>query len=452
MKSILLVEDDEFFRSALKKLLLSKNYEVVEAPNGKVAQEFLTVREFNLVLSDIQMPHMTGVELLEWVRNYRKSTLVILMTGFSHVLETQKAHELGAYDFIPKPFNDQDLLDKVAAAFGEKTVAPVEKERVDLDPQFCKLPIEDFIAEKETDCGVFIRISQFKYIKIAHKGGKLPEDKIKLFKDKGVTHFFVHQEDFCRLVGFTINLSKAVTASANLEQGKKRRFVQYTAEMIMQQAFVAGTDENLFRNTKDFLTASLDVLTQDDETFFLLDSLSQHSDFLYAHSVGVSMFSVMIAKNMGWSSQQTLFKLSFAGLFHDIGKKEIPMEVLKKTRALLSQQERALLESHTTRGLEILESLKNAPSEVVRVAYEHHEDVLGQGYPQGLVHDKTHPFSLIVGTANAFCEYTIRSPQNPTPRTASAAVQALQVNKIAYLDPQVFEALKKVVVAQKESA
>jgi putative nucleotidyltransferase with HDIG domain len=443
-KKILIVEDEEFFRTALKNIL-SKTFDVVEAPNGKVARELLqTLDGISLVLSDIQMPYLSGVDLLEWVKK-NKPVPFILMTGFAHILETQNAAELGADDFLAKPFKEAELIEKIRALIPTEAARELKLERKDTDREFCKIPIEDFIAEKEIDYGIYIRISSTRYIKIAHKGGKISNDKILAFRDKGISHLFIRQEDFSKLVGFTLLVSKAVSSSGQVDKAKKVRFMQYTGEMILQQAYVSGTDEALFRNAKEFLTTSLDMLTADDETYSLLSLLSSHTDHLYAHSLGVSIFSVMIAKQLGWQSPQTLFKLAFAGLFHDIGKKEISIEILNKSRSALTQQERAQLESHTTRGLEILQSLKTAPTEVIQVAYEHHEDILGQGFPQGLEKARIHPFSLVVAVANTFCEYTIPSPQFPSPRSAPEALHAMRTFKLASLDPAAFQALTKVI-------
>src|SRR5690606_25994723 len=121
---------------------------------------------------------------------------------------------------------------------------------------------------------------------------------------------------------------------------------------------------------------SMELLVKDEQTFDLLSILNSHSDHLYAHSLGVSMYSVMIAKAMDWNSTAALFKLSFGGLMHDIGKKEISPEILNKSRASLSYKERQVLETHPVRGKEIMESLKSAPSEVVAIVYEHHENCL----------------------------------------------------------------------------
>ena len=449
MKKILLVEDDNFFRSAVKSIL-GKKYEIIEADNGKVARDLIAMSPPDLVITDIQMPYFGGIELLEWIKTY-KPLPVILMTGFSQILETQEAHNLGADDFLAKPFKEEELIEKVRKIFKEEDTPEAPAAPADLDKEFCKLPIEDFINEREADYAIYIRMSGLKYIKIAHKGGKLSADKIAAFKEKGVTHLYIRQEDFSKLVGFTLLISKAVSASGQVEKEKKARFMQYTGEMIMQQAFVQDTDEALFRNAKDFISTSIDILTEDQETLALLGLLSTHTDFLYAHSLAVSVFSVMIAKQLGWQSPQTLFKVSFAGLFHDIGKKEIPKAILEKPRSLLTQEERTLIETHPTRGKEILESLKTAPSEVIQVAYEHHEDTLGQGYPRRLDHKRIHPITHIVAVANTFCNYTIKSPNTPNPLNATEAFLMMKKFKEPSLDAQSFEALSRVIKTQKKA-
>lgn len=104
------------------------------------------------------------------------------MTGFSQALETQKADEPGADDFLAKPFNESDLLEIIKKYF-EEAKAPAA-DSVDIDKDFCKISLEDFISEKEVEYSIFIRITSSKYIRIAHQGGKISEDRIRAFKAK----------------------------------------------------------------------------------------------------------------------------------------------------------------------------------------------------------------------------------------------------------------------------
>ena len=147
---------------------------------------------------------------------------------------------------------------------------------------------------------------------------------------------------------------------------------------------------------------------------------------------------------MGIQSPQTLFKLAIGGLFHDIGKKEIPLEILKKPRAILTSQERALIESHTARGRDILETNRTIPSEVILIAYEHHEDNLGQGYPQRIAKERIHPFSRIVSLANAVVEYTLPIIEGQSSKTLKEAIDTIDKFKKPCFDTEAIEALKKI--------
>jgi putative nucleotidyltransferase with HDIG domain len=442
MYKILIVEDEQMFREVLTAALKS-SYDITTAENGIVARDLIAASRFDLIISDIQMPLFSGLDLLAWVKQH-KPTPVILMTGFSHVLETKMADELGAVDFLAKPFPQRELLEKVKMVLKEPAVA-VAVPAANLDMLYCKLPIEDFISQKEIEFPIFLRISQQKYIKVAHKGGKLPPDRIAALKERSVHFLYLQENDFCNLVGFTVNIAKVLAkGDMQVDQEKKNRFLKYTGEMIAQSSFVSGIDETSFQNAKDFLELSMRSLTSDPSNFELLSQISNHGDFLYSHSLAVSMVSVLIGKSMGWTSPQTLFKLAAAGLYHDIGKKEIDREILKKPRPLLTSDEVKLIETHATRGKEILESIETMPSDVSQIVYEHHENALGQGYPRHLMASRIHPLSHVVITANAFCNYA--SPASTQkPMTALESLEQLESHRAQELDKKTMAALRSFI-------
>src|SRR5690606_35112628 len=104
---------------------------------------------------------------------------------------------------------------------------------------------------------------------------------------------------------------------------KKRAFLKHAGEVILEKVFVDGVDQEGFSNAKAFVESSLNVVAADDAVLEMLKALNSHSDFIYAHSLGVSTYSVMIARALGWRSAPSLFKVAMAGLFHDIGFKEL---------------------------------------------------------------------------------------------------------------------------------
>lgn len=447
-KKILIVEDDQLFREVITTIL-NKNYEVVGAANGRDAKNLIILTKFDLIISDVQMPYLTGIELLQWVRDNHPCSpplKFILMTGFSNILETQKSEELEVDDFLTKPFSDNDLFEAVRKQLAQSPSEEASLVPVSLDNNYCKVQIEDFVSDKEFHYDIFLRINEFKYLKIDHKGGKISDERIQAYKEKGIHYFYVKKNDFVQLVNFTLYFSKVVVNSDQIEIEKKNRFVIYTGEMIVQQIYSNGLNEASLVVAKEFITLCLETICQDPVLLNLLSNFNEHADYLYAHSVAVGTFSVMIARVLGWTRQTILFKLVMAGLFHDIGKKDISREVLLKSRMQLSQQEQALIETHPFRGKEILESLRQIPADVVAVAFEHHENILESGYPRRISKLQIHPLCHIVTVANIFSKYTIKNPSLPNPVHAKIAILKMEKNYKDLIDPLSFEALKRLVL------
>jgi signal transduction histidine kinase len=102
--SILVVDDENTIRELLYRLLRSKGYHVVTACDGEEALKVLKREQFDLLLSDIRMPGINGIELLEQAIVLAPHLLVIMMTGFGTIELAVNAMKKGAYDFVTKPF------------------------------------------------------------------------------------------------------------------------------------------------------------------------------------------------------------------------------------------------------------------------------------------------------------------------------------------------------------
>jgi two-component system response regulator PilR (NtrC family) len=127
---ILVVDDERSMRELLELVLAREGYTVETAENGRVAFERLQQRSFDLVISDVQMPDMTGIELLERLKAESPDTVVIMITAFATVDTARQAFKLGAEDFIIKDSGfDVDELKVLVRKAIEKTQL---RERVEL--------------------------------------------------------------------------------------------------------------------------------------------------------------------------------------------------------------------------------------------------------------------------------------------------------------------------------
>lgn len=107
---ILVVDDELGIRDMLSYELSSHNYGVVTAVNGEDALEKIRKEKFHLVISDIKMPRMNGLEMLDAIKKIDPDVEVIMSTGFGTIETAVSAMKKGAYDFIQKPFNIEEIL------------------------------------------------------------------------------------------------------------------------------------------------------------------------------------------------------------------------------------------------------------------------------------------------------------------------------------------------------
>lgn len=120
MPRLLIVDDEPGIRRTLKDLMSMQGYEVEDAENGTVALEKLESGHFDLVLSDIQMPKMDGMELLKASKESNPDLPFIMLTAHASIERAVEAIKIGAYDFVPKPPNLQHLLVTVSNALATK--------------------------------------------------------------------------------------------------------------------------------------------------------------------------------------------------------------------------------------------------------------------------------------------------------------------------------------------
>jgi putative nucleotidyltransferase with HDIG domain len=183
-------------------------------------------------------------------------------------------------------------------------------------------------------------------------------------------------------------------------------------------------------------------VTENDKLFDTLEMLNRHSNWLYAHCLGVSIYSVMIGRKLGWKGQSTLFRLAIGGLLHDIGEKELPIELITKPREQMTQEERKLFETHATRSKDLLLNC-GLSEDIIQIVYEHHEEGSGQGYPRRITKQKMHPLARVVSLADKFCYHVVKSPLT----TATCAPETALARILAYhddIDQKEVAALKSI--------
>lgn len=117
---VLVIDDEEIIRKSCEKILLSEGYAVELSESGKKGLKTLRKEPFDLVLTDLKMPDMDGIEVLKNVKENWPDTEVIVITGYGTVSTALEALRHGAYDYIEKPFTPDQLLNVVNRSLERK--------------------------------------------------------------------------------------------------------------------------------------------------------------------------------------------------------------------------------------------------------------------------------------------------------------------------------------------
>ena len=191
------------------------------------------------------------------------------------------------------------------------------------------------------------------------------------------------------------------------------------------------------------------ALCSPTQNLALLLKLVSHGEYLYYHSIAVSIFSMFIAKASGHFNQRMLELVGMGGFLHDVGLTHLPKELINSDK-VYEEEERNQMETHAQIGMKMLEQAVNLPEEVRYVVYQHHEQPGCKGYPNGLHSTAIYYPAKIVALADSFSALISKRPYRP----AFSVEQAIEIlrtetNKGKY-DPDLMGIVASVFLRQSK--
>lgn len=257
---------------------------------------------------------------------------------------------------------------------------------------------------------VFVQLSEENYAHVFSRSTGVDYKRLAQYIQKGVKNLFIRSEDEAAFREFIKNPAQAIFMNPEVPNEKKIAALinmteQNVSEIFAQMNVPQETAEKTQQIIKNYVT----LLSQNPKTLALILKLVSHGDYLYYHSIAVSIFSMFIAKASGQMNQKTLELVGLGGFLHDIGSIHLPKELVYASSDL-NAEENEQLKSHTKLGLQMLEKTPNIPDEVRYIVYQHHEQPNGKGYPNGLHGPVIYYPAKIVAIADAFSELISKRP------------------------------------------
>mgnify|MGYP001170779507 CR=1 FL=1 len=368
-KSILIVDDSDDFIDVIEMILIQDGAIVERAENGEAAKKILSEKSFDLIISDYQMPKVSGAELFEWTKQ-NCPTPFILMTGFSDIDNNQMAEAAGLDGFLKKPFDIDDFIETVTFVAGRQNILPAESE------DYLKIPIEHFFCGYKIPYRVYIKFETGGYKKVAHVGESLDNERIFKYRSKGVQFLYLKSEDFKDFVNFQLSLTKSSVASPLTDPVKRASVVSSVLSDLFVHAPFCKVDEEVWNQCVSSIDMALSVFLSNPKSVDVIEEFQGEYGEVYTHSLKVCLFSVAVAKSLGRTSSKELYALSLGALFHDVGKmsdSEHGKLFLKKAGIPV---EAGLIGGHAEAGYSILSKVEGLPQQVLDIVLAH-EDVYG---------------------------------------------------------------------------
>ncbi len=307
------------------------------------------------------------------------------------------------------------------------------------------ISINEFIAGVKNPVDIYVRLSEGRFICIAKAGQETQKDQLKSYQNKELQYLWVRRSEYGKITHQTVTVAGILIGKESLDLKVKSSVMNAAAQSVFRQFDLLGISLEAYGNAKIITEATVALVESHKDLAALIEGIKSQSDSLLAHSMAVSTFSVLMGIQMGWEKKVTLEKLALGGLLHDIGLKAIPGDLLKKPTALMTPEEIQIYETHAFKGMQMMLSLGIVPDDIVSIVYEHHENSIGQGYPQRIRDIKIHPLAKIVGLADQFCDLIIAGVNCPVPKNPREALMYIEHTMGQPFNKDAFKALSAVV-------
>jgi putative nucleotidyltransferase with HDIG domain len=427
---VLVVDDEKFIRDIIADFLGMEGYIVRTAEDGTSAISELERARYDMVISDLKMPRMGGLDLLKEVARAHPDTLTVIMTGFGTVETAIDAMKRGAYDYILKPFKVEEVVHIVQRGL-EKSRLTAENLR--LREALSLYKVSEAIAASLSLDEVMATVTDSAFTEVGAdvvatwlddgEGGFLPrsvtaspnlpegEELGQLDRDavlerlrRGgpvVEHGARARELLAehpgrhvsslvvvplkvrdRLMGWIATLS--LTASRRFDEGQRKLL-----SIIASRAAAAIENARLYEDLQATFQQTIQSLAR---------TIDKMDHYTAGHSERVARYAVNLARWLGLDESQ-IEVVRHSALMHDIGKIGCVMNLNKAGK--LTQDEYEIFKRHPIYGREILDPIRFL-GPVVPGVYLHHERWDGRGYPLGLARDGIPLIARIISVADTY--------------------------------------------------
>lgn len=241
-------------------------------------------------------------------------------------------------------------------------------------------PVSAILDGSVTDFDLFLRVNGHDVL-YAAPGYRWTRDETTRLLEQGWKEFQVERSQ-ANLVRMYLQLARLPLVEKDQPPHVRINSIQELAGSFSRCLYSGEVTQAAVRHGERIARGIVECLLEAPGSVKEISSLMDHDQYTYYHSARVAVFTTAIAISMGLSDEKHLQRIATGGLFHDVGKKDVPLDVINKAGPL-DQAEWHAMKAHPLKGHEALKSA-GLSVESMEIVLHHHERVNGSGYPHGL--------------------------------------------------------------------
>ncbi|HNU75514.1 MAG TPA: response regulator [Deltaproteobacteria bacterium] len=408
---ILIVDDSAVVRSVLSKELLRSGVQVTQAENGQQALDIALRKEFDLIITDVEMPCMNGIELCRRLKSDPRTQQIpiVILSSLDSEEDIRKGFLAGASTYITKAQAKESLIETIETVLQKTTFQRGRLILVVDDSSTVRTLVEKGLKEVG-----------FEVVKA--ENGRAALEILKnerpdlILSDIDMPE--MNGEEFCKAVHSDPLLATIpfVVLSANNDRPIMRRMLQIGADSYLVKPFnidqLVITVEKLLSDKLLLLYKEKERLETEQRLILasitsLCCALEARDAYTRGHSEAVASIATRIAAGMGMSREETDLVM-LGGKLHDLGKIGVVDSVLLKP-GKLSDEEFAIIKRHPVIGADILRPVPSL-AKILPIVLYHHERIDGKGYPEGLKGDRIPLWARITAVGDTYHALTSDRP------------------------------------------
>ncbi len=411
---VLCVDDEPSILSALRRLFRPQGYRVLLAEGGAAGLEMLAAEPVDLVVSDMRMPEMDGVQFLEQVRERWPAVVRIMLTGYADINSTIGAINRGEiHRYIAKPWDDQDILLSVGDGLRRKQL---EEDNRRLD---------QLTQDQNAELGRVNIQLEVALLELQEVNQKLQSANEQLQEGNEVLEQRVKARTQDLLTANTkLGAANEQLGSANEQLGSAN------AGMAKANAQLGAANLQLEEN----FALSIGIFAS---------LLELRDGGVAGHGHRVANLARRLAEKMKLSGVEVV-DIYNAGLLHEVGKIGLPDALFGKPESLMSGAEFEVYKLHPLHAQTALMPLGRLRQSAVIIRSQH-ERIDGRGYPDGLSGFEVSIGAQIVSVSSMY-EALVAGRLAEKEYSTEEAAQAIRLTAATRYDPEVIEAFELLLV------